>query len=134
MNKFEFCRKVIRDIPTCKQCIHYSECKAFGKPASKLANFVFTLREVKMPVLKNTLNDICQRQIGLTDSSPFEEEEENGAVWVLTLTAKSRRVRIPLYGDEKDFLSLCLGAYVSIINKEAEERRSLAIKNGRWKK
>ena len=125
MNEFKICRKYVKDVKRCSDCLHCSQCKQRGRPT--LTAMAIKALMDSLPVLRGKMDIVSEAPSKVEILPTLDEESEDGAICVAKVAVKIRnawRIRfIPvLYGEEPEEVREKILNIVICLNKEGTRR------------
>lgn len=115
---FKICARRVRCVSSCNQCLHYAECRAFNRPASRLGRFIAKLELETIPLLYDSMAYVCGKPISIKSRRPLPSEiaADEDIIWCVSLHMNMRRIRIPLHdGPNDDLLTKLYAAYIELL-------------------
>ena len=71
----KMCADLVRNVKSCKQCLHYAACKDRGASVSRLGRYLAWLNLEALPRIEGRLNPITLRRIRLDARAPIDNGE-----------------------------------------------------------
>ena len=116
----KICAERVRELPDCKQCLHYGQCKQTGVPASRLGRFHAKMITYDIPLAFAHAADvanynIAMKTINLKDTRPHTRKT---AVFTVSFMYKSKWKILPVF--ETDTHETLLARLVAIMRRHDE--------------